>query len=344
MSLTEGRFTLLLTRNYHRETGVNDKTVLIQGGTVVVGDSVSEADVLIRGEVIESIGDLGNVGADRVVNADGLLVLPGAIDPHVHFNETNKGQNGVHDYLSGGKAAAFGGTTTIIDFADQIHGKPLLTVLDVKKEQARGAAVIDWNVHPIINQVTPEVVEEIPAIVAAGLPTIKCFMTFRSLTGESAVNMYSGKPGRIISDGDYIALTSRLREAGGMLMVHAEDSTIIDKIALDKMARGETRAIDHAQCRPAEAEASAIRRIAGVSRETACPVYIVHLSSIDGLREVTAAKEEGLPIWAETCPHFLIFTEEWLKREDGYKWVGSPPLRDEATQTALWESRKTPVH
>jgi len=316
---------------------VNEKSILIRGGTLVDNQSVDEGSLLIRGEVIEAVGDLGDVTADEIVDAEGLLVMPGAVDPHVHFNETNKGQNGVHDYLTGGRAAAFGGTTTIIDFADQIHGSPLLKVLDVKKEQAQGMAVIDWNVHPIINQVTAEVLEEIPEVVAAGLPTIKCFMTFRSLTGESAVNMYSGKPGRIISDEDYRNLTSRLREAGGMLMVHAEDSTIIDRIALDKLARGETRAIDHAQCRPAEAEASAIRRIAGVARETDCPVYIVHLSSIDGLKEVTGAKAEGLPIWAETCPHFLIFTEEWLKREDGYKWVGSPPLRDEATQDALWE-------
>jgi len=316
---------------------VSDKSILIRGGTVVEGNTVSEADLLIQGETIKEIGDISPLEAQEVIDASGLLVLPGAIDPHVHFNETNKDQNGVHDYLAGGRAAAFGGTTTIVDFADQIHGEPLLSVLDVKKEQARGQAVIDWNVHPIINQVTPEVVEEISAVVAAGLPTIKCFMTFRSLTGESAVNMYSGKPGRIISDQDYVDLTARLREAGGMLMVHAEDSTIIDKIALEKIGSGQTRAIDHARCRPAEAEASAVRRIVGVAKETRCPVYVVHLSSIPGLAEVTAAREEGLPVWAETCPHFLIFTDEKLQREDGYKWLGSPPLRDEATQVALWE-------
>jgi len=303
----------------------------------VDGQTVAEGDLLISGEKIEAVGDVAAGLADEVIDATGLLVLPGAIDPHVHFNETNKGQNGVHDYFTGGRAAAYGGTTTIVDFADQIHGKPLLAVLDVKKEQARGQAVIDWNVHPIINQVTAEVLEEIPEVVAAGLPTIKCFMTFRSLTGESAVNMYSGKPGRIISDEDYLGLTTRLREAGGMLMVHAEDSTIIDKIALDKLGKGETSAIDHALCRPADAEASAVRRIVGVARETGGRVYIVHLSSIDGLEEVTSARAEGLPVWAETCPHFLIFTDERLKRDDGYKWVGSPPLRDEATQAALWK-------
>lgn len=321
---------------------MRENTILIRGGTVVDGGRVSEASVLIRGETIAGIIEPASNGSfqdepDLVVDAEGLFVIPGAVDPHVHFNETNKGQSGVHDYLTGGRAAAFGGTTSIVDFADQIHGEPLLTVLEVKREQARGKAVIDWNVHPIINQVTPEVLEEIPDVVAAGLPTIKCFMTFRSLTGESAVNMYSGKPGRIISNEDYLGLCSRLRDAGGMLMVHAENSTIIDKLAMEKLARGEMKAIDHALCRPAEAEASAVRRIVGIARVTGCPVYIVHLSSIDGLKEVTAAREEGLPVWAETCPHFLIFTAEMLKRDDGYKWLGSPPLRDEATQAALWE-------
>lgn len=314
---------------------MSGKTILIKGGTVVIGEVVVEDDLLIQGETIAALGGVSE--ADEVFDASGLLVLPGAVDPHVHFNESNKGHAGVHDYLTGGRAAAFGGTTSIVDFADQIHGQPLLSVLDVKKEQAKGMAVIDWNVHPIINQVTPEVLEEIPEVVAAGLPTIKCFMTFRSLTGESAVNMYSGKPGRIISDEDYVGLTTRLREAGGMLMVHAEDSTIIDKLAMEKIEAGKTRAIDHARCRPAEAEASAVRRIVHVSRETGGRVYIVHLSSIDGLAEVGKARDEGVPLWAETCPHFLIFTDERLQREDGYKWLGSPPLRDEATQAALWE-------
>ena len=183
---------------------MNEKTILISGGTIVSSKETFQGDLLIRGETIQEVGNGAGSEADEVVDARGLLVLPGAVDPHVHFNETNKNQKGVHDYLTGGRAAAFGGTTSIVDFADQIHGSPLPSVLDVKREQARGQAVIDWNVHPIINQVTPEVLEEIPEVVGAGLPTIKCFMTFRSLTGESAVNMYSGKPGRIISDQDYV--------------------------------------------------------------------------------------------------------------------------------------------
>ena len=316
---------------------MSERTLLISGGTVVSSSAVSQQDVLIQNETISTVGDLAGVAADEHVDATGLLVLPGAIDPHIHFNERNKGQKGVHDFLTGGRAAAFGGTTTVIDFADQIHGQPLLSVLDQKRDQANGMAIIDWNVHPIINHVTPEVLEEIPAIVAAGLPTIKCFMTFRSLTGESAVNLYSGKPGRIISDDDFVHLSSRLEAVGGMLMVHAEDSTIIDKIAQEKLASGETKAIDHARCRPPESEGTAVRRIVEVARQTGGRVYVVHLSSIDGLDQIIEARTNGLKVYAETCPHFLIFTDEILKRDDGYKWLGSPPLRDEATQSALWD-------
>jgi dihydropyrimidinase len=316
---------------------LSERTLLISGGTVVSSNAVSQQDVLIQNETISTVGDLAGVAADEHIDATGLLVLPGAIDPHIHFNERNKGQKGVHDFLTGGRAAAFGGTTTVIDFADQIHGQPLLSVLDPKRDQANGMAIIDWNVHPIINHVTPEVLEEIPAVVAAGLPSIKCFMTFRSLTGESAVNLYSGKPGRIISDDDFVHLSSRLEAVGGMLMVHAEDSTIIDKIAQEKLASGETKAIDHARCRPPESEGNAVRRIVEVARQTGGRVYVVHLSSIDGLDQIIEARTNGLKVYAETCPHFLIFTDEKLKRDDGYKWLGSPPLRDEATQSALWD-------
>ena len=315
---------------------MSDKSILIRGGTLVTDQAVSKQDVLIRNETIAAVEHGLDGSADEVVDASGLLVLPGAVDPHIHFNERNKGQVGVHDYLTGGRAAAFGGTTTVIDFADQIHGEPLLSVLDVKRGEAKGKAIVDWNLHPIINHVTPEVLAEIPTLVATGLPTVKCFMTFRSLTGESAENMFSGKPGRIITDDNFVELSSRLKAAGGMLMVHAEDSTIIDKIALDKLSQGQTKAIDHARCRPPESEGNAVRRIVKVVEQSGGSVYVVHLSSIDGLNEVGGARAAGLPVYAETCPHFLVFTEEKLKRDDGYKWLGSPPLRDEATQAALW--------
>ncbi len=313
------------------------KTKLIKNGTVVRGQTVSQQDIFITGEVITAVGDSSNLKADEIIDATGLLVLPGAVDPHIHFNEQNKGHLGVHDYFTGSRAAAFGGTTSVIDFSDQIHGEPLLNVLKVKEEQAEGKALIDWNVHPIISNITPEILEEIPEVISAGMPTFKCFMTYRTLAGDSAENLYSGKPGRFITDEEFVSLSRCLQENGGMLMVHAEDSTIIDKNAMDKQKAGTTKAIDHARCRTPDSEANAIQRIVNVIKQTDGRLYIVHLSSIPGLEVVAAARRAGYDIFAETTPHYLIFTDEVLAREDGYKWLGSPPIRDQATQDTLWQ-------
>ncbi len=313
------------------------ETILIKGGTVVLGQSVSKQDILVKGEKISALGDLSGFSAGRMIDADGLIVLPGAIDPHIHFNESNKGHKGVHDYYTGSLAAAFGGTTSVVDFSDQIHGEPLINVIKVKEEQAAGKALIDWNVHPIISQVTPDVIREIPVLIEAGAPTFKCFMTFRSMSGESAVNMYSGKEGRFITDEEFIKLSRRLTKTGGMLMVHAEDSTVIDKNAVDMINRGQTKAVHHAMCRPPESETNAINRILKVVEKTGGRVFIVHLSSAEGLEVVGKARGEGIGVFAETTPHYLIFTDEKLKRDDGYKWLGSPPIRDKSTLNKLWK-------
>ena len=313
------------------------KTILIKGGTVVLGQTVSPQDILITCEVITAVGDLSSLHADETFDADGLLVLPGAVDPHIHFNEQNKGHRGVHDYFTGSRAAAFGGTTSVIDFSDQIHDAPLTDILKVKEEQARGQALIDWSVHPIISNVTPDIIEEVPELIKAGLPTFKCFMTYRTLAGESAENMYSGKPGRFISDREFVELSRCLQEHGGMLMVHAEDSTIIDKNAIHMMSAGTTKAIHHALCRTPESESNAIRRIVDVIKQTGGRLYIIHLSSTAGLDVVSTARGAGYDVFAETTPHYLVFTNDVLARDDGFKWLGSPPIRDKATQDRLWQ-------
>ncbi|MCP4728209.1 MAG: dihydropyrimidinase [bacterium] len=318
------------------KTSTND-TILIKGGTVVLGQAVSVNDVLIKGEKINAVGDLSGLKADVVYDASGLLVLPGAIDPHIHFNENNKGHTGVHDYYTGSRAAAFGGTTSVVDFSDQIHGEPLINVVRVKEEQAEGKALIDWNVHPIISQVTAEVLKEVPSLIEAGAPTFKCFMTYRSMSGESAVNMYSGQEGRFITDEEFTSLSQCLEESGGMLMVHAEDSTIIDKNAVDMIAKGKTKAKHHAMCRPPESETNALKRIFKIANRTGGRIFIVHLSSGEGVEVLGDARGKGLNVYAETTPHYLIFTDDILDREDGYKWLGSPPIRDKKTQDKLWK-------
>ncbi|MHC4664312.1 MAG: amidohydrolase family protein [Planctomycetota bacterium] len=148
--------------------------------------------------------------------------------------------------------------------------------------------------------------------------------------------MYGGEEGRFITDEEFISLSRRLTEYGGMLMLHAEDSTIIDKNALDTIKKGQTKAIDHAMCRPPESETNAIERILKVVEKTGGRIFIVHLSSARGVAVIGRARGEGLNIYAETTPHYLIFTDDILRREDGYKWLGSPPIRDKETQDALW--------
>lgn len=316
---------------------IKSDSILIKGGTVVLGQSVTISDVLIKGEKIHAIGNLTDIKAEKIIDAKGLLVLPGAIDPHIHFNEHNKGQIGVNDYYTGGRAAAFGGTTSVVDFSDQIHGEPLINVIKLKEEQAKDKAIIDWNVHPIISQVHSDMLKEIPALIDAGAPTFKCFMTYRSMSGESAVNMYSGIEGRFITDEELRMLSQNLENAGGMLMVHAEDSTIIDKNSVETVKKGLTKAIHHALCRPPESETNAINRILNVARKTDGKIFIVHLSSAEGVGIVGNARGEGLKVYAETVPHYLIFTDDKLRGDDGYKWLGSPPIRDKKAQDMLWK-------
>ncbi|UCF27195.1 MAG: amidohydrolase family protein, partial [Chloroflexota bacterium] len=155
------------------------KTTLIRGGTVAVGKSVSQQDLLIKGERIAALGDLSDLQPDETIDAGGLLVLPGGVDSHVHFNDVFMNTISVHDYYTGTLSAAFGGTTSVIDFSNQSPGTTLMSTIDAKHSEAEGKALVDWGVHPVITQPTERTLAEIPEVVAAGAPTIKCYMTYR---------------------------------------------------------------------------------------------------------------------------------------------------------------------
>ena len=304
--------------------GATAGTTLIRGGTVVVGETVARLDLLVRGERIATVGDLAGSRADRVVDADGLLVLPGGVDSHVHFNDVFMGTVSVHDYLTGTRAAAYGGTTSVIDFSNQVPGGTLTKTLEDKKEEARGKALVDWGVHPVITRADEATLTEIPEMVRMGAPTIKCYMTYRS-------------DGLLMEDEDLVRIVRRLTEAGGMLMLHAEDNDAIEANVPRLVGEGKTAPIFHARSKPPEVETEAIRRIVAMARETGGRFFIVHLASPGGLELVAGAMEEGLDIRAETCTHYLVFTEAMLEREDGIKWICSPPLRDEGVRQTLWE-------
>jgi dihydropyrimidinase len=303
------------------------KTTLIRGGKVVSCQKATRKDVLIQGEQIVSMGDLSDTQADTVVDAEGRLVLPGAVDTHVHFNDYFMNTVSVHDYYRGTLAAAFGGVTSIVDFANQAPGKTLQEALESKKAEAAENALVDWGVHPVITQLTPETLEEIPRVVEQGAPTIKCYMTYR-------------EEGLMVEDADLKRILESLRKAGGMLMVHAEDNDTIEENVSRMIGEGRTQPIYHARSRPPEAENLAIRRCIQLARETHGRLFIVHMATDEGIELVSRAQGEGCDVLAETCTHYLIFTEKMLEREDGIKWICSPPLRDQAVQERLWEGIK----
>jgi dihydropyrimidinase len=291
---------------------------------MVVGGAVDRQDLFIRGERVVAVGDLGSVTADRTVEAHGLLVLPGGVDTHVHFNDVFMGTVSVHDYLTGTRAAAFGGTTSVIDFSNQVPGGSLAKTLQDKREEAEGKALVDWGVHPAITRPDEETLGEIPQVVEAGAPTMKCYMTYR-------------EDGLLIEDEDLARVARPLTEAGGMLMLHAEDNDTIEANVPRLIEEGKTAAIYHARSKPPEVETEAIRRVIRMARETGGRFFIVHLASPGGLELLTEAMQAGLDIRPETCAHYLVFSEAMLEREDGIKWICSPPLRDEAAMEVLWQ-------
>lgn len=291
---------------------------------MVSGSTVSPQDILIQDEKIENVGDLSNEMADIEIDAEGLLVLPGAVDTHVHFNDEFMNTISVHDYYTGTLAAAFGGVTSIIDFSNQNAGEPLTNTISRKKEEAEGKALIDWGVHPVITQPSKETLDEIPIVVEAGAPTIKCYMTYRS-------------EGLMIEDRDLKEILKRLQEVNGMLMVHAEDNDILERNIPEMIRSGQISSIYHAKSRPPEAENNAIQHAITIAREIEGRLFIVHMTTGKGIEIVTSARAEGLEVLAETCTHYLVFTEEMLKRDDGIKWICSPPLRNKSIQDELWK-------
>lgn len=303
------------------------KTTLIKNGKIVLGQRVSQTDLLIRGEKIGAVGDLSGVTADEIVDAAGLLVLPGGVDTHVHFNDVFMNTISVHDYYTGTLAAAYGGTTSIIDFSNQEPGATLMSTIENKRQEANGLALIDWGVHPVITQPTAATLAEIPAVVAAGSPTIKCYMTYR-------------QEGLMIAEPDLRRILAGLRDAGGMLLVHAEDNELIEASIPRFLEAGLTSAIYHAESKPPSVENKAIADCIQMVRDVGGRLFIVHLTTAEGVALVGAARGEGLDVLAETCTHYLVLTDEALRRQDGIKWICSPPLRDQAAQNALWRGLK----
>jgi dihydropyrimidinase len=299
---------------------------LIANGTIVTAEGSQKADVLIDGESIAAIGaDLAGAGmtADETIDAKDKYVIPGAIDVHTHMELPFGGTFAKDTFESGTRAAAFGGTTTIIDFAVQSRGKSLRDGLDAWHAKAEGNAVADYGFHMIMSDVNDDTLKEMDTLVAEGVPDFKLFTAY---------------PGVFFSDdGAIFRAMQQTKKNGGLIMMHAENGLAIDVIAADTFSAGTTDPIGHGLARHAVLEGEATNRVIRLAQAAEVPVYIVHLSAKEALEEVKRARDEGLPAFAETCPQYLFLSLENLRNGfDGAKFVCSPPLRPADHHPELW--------
>jgi dihydropyrimidinase len=307
--------------------------ILISGGTVVNASGPFVADVLIDGERIAGVVEAGSAasrswreGADRVLDATGLYVVPGAIDAHTHMEMPFGGTHSVDTFETGTRAAAFGGTTSIIDFAIQSKGKSLREGLDAWHAKAEGRCAIDYM---IVSDVTESSLKEMDLVVDEGVTSFKLFMAYPGV-------FYS-------NDGQILQAMQQASGNGATIMMHAENGIAIDVLVAQSLARGEGDPRFHGATRPALFEGEATHRAIQLARVAGAPLYIVHLSAAEALDEVVAARDRGQNVFAETCPQYLFLSEADLAREgfEGAKFVCSPPLRAERHHADLWRGLRT---
>ena len=296
---------------------------LIKNGTIVNADSTSRADVLVDGETIATIGTDLAATADRTIDASGRWVIPGAIDVHTHMELPFGGTAAKDTFETGTRAAAFGGTTTIVDFAVQPRGKALRDGLDAWHAKADGNACIDYGFHMIISDVRDDVLEEMDTLVDEGVTTFKLFTAY---------------PGVFYSDdGAIFRAMQQTAKNGGLIMMHAENGMAIDVVAAQTFAAGNTDPYYHGTSRSPVLEGEATNRVIRLAEVAGAPVYIVHLSAREALNEVRRARDEGLPAFAETCPQYLFLSlDDMGDGFNGAKFVCSPPLRPADHQEDLW--------
>jgi dihydropyrimidinase len=297
---------------------------LIKGGTVVNADFSTTADVLVDGERIALIGENLDVSADRTIDAGGKLVIPGAIDVHTHMELPFGGTFAKDTFETGTRAAAFGGTTTIIDFAVQSKGAALREGLDAWHAKAEGKACVDYGFHMIMSDVTDATLAEMDALVDEGVTDFKLFTAY---------------PGVFFSDdGAIFRAMQQTAKNGGLIMMHAENGLAIDVVAAQNAEAGNTDPYFHGTSRSPVLEGEATNRVIRLAQVAEVPVYIVHLSAREALNAVRQARDEGLPAYAETCPQYLFLSLDDLGNGfEGAKFVCSPPLRPAHHQEDLWK-------
>ena len=299
-------------------------TTLIKNGTLVTAAETYPGDLLLEDGKIALMGrDLRADGA-QVVDAAGMYVLPGGIDVHTHLELPFGGTLSSDDYYSGHKAAAFGGTTSHLDFVIQAKGEGLRQALERWRKKSDGKAVLDYGFHMAITDLTPEVMDEIPLLAAHGVTTLKLFLAYKGVLQIDDATLYKS--------------LMKAAENGMLVMVHAENGDVIDVLVKDAVAKGNLAPEWHARTRPAWAEAEATMRAVALAGMAGAPLYVVHVTNGMAVDQIAYGRARGLQVMGETCTQYFFFTADDLARPDGAKWVCSPPMRTAADHEALWEA------
>ncbi|GAE35239.1 dihydropyrimidinase [Halalkalibacter akibai] len=303
---------------------------VIKNGVIVTATDTYQADLLIENGKISSIGQNFNETGAEVVDANGCYVFPGGIDPHTHLEMPFGGTVSKDDFETGTIAAAFGGTTTVIDFCLTNKGEPLKHALQTWHAKSKDKAVIDYGFHLMIGEMNEDVLEELPTIInEEGITSFKVFMAYK--------NVFQA------DDGTLFKTLLAAKELGGLVMVHAENGDVIDYLVKQALAEGKTDPIYHALTRPPEVEGEATGRAAELTGLANSQLYVVHVSCAEAAKKIAEARRRGFDVWGETCPQYLVLDKSYLEKPDfeGAKYVWSPPLRDKWHQDELWNALRT---
>ncbi|MCW2983234.1 MAG: hydA [Conexibacter sp.] len=301
------------------------QATLLQGGRVVSADGEYDGDVLIVGETIAAVGDVDAPPGATVLDVSGCRVMPGLIDNHTHLAMPFMGMRSSDDYDTGTQAAAAGGVTCLVDFAIQREPDQLRSALEEWQGRAEGAAHVDYGFHMAITNANESTIDDMQAIVDAGVSSFKLFMAYK---GELMTR-----------DDEMVACMERARDLGALTMVHAENGDVVDLLVKRALHAGQTDAVHHALTRPEFVEAEATSRAARLAEYTGASLFVVHVTCAAAAFEIQAAQQRGVPVSAETCTQYLVNTIDDLRRPgvEGCRYICSPPLRDASNHEPLWD-------
>ncbi|AKP79422.1 MULTISPECIES: dihydropyrimidinase [Priestia] len=300
---------------------------IVKNGVIVTATDTYKADILIENGVISAIGSAFEEQGCEVIDAKGNYVFPGGIDPHTHLDMPFGGTVTKDDFETGTRAAAFGGTTTVIDFCLTNKGEPLQKAIGTWHEKSKGKAAIDYSFHLMIGEITEDVLNELPTIIEKeGITSFKVFMAYKNVFQADDATLYQ--------------TLVQAKKLGALVMVHAENGDVIEYLTAKALEQGQTDPIYHALTRPPEIEGEATGRAAVLTELADSQLYVVHVSCAEAVKKIAEAREKGVNIWGETCPQYLTLDQTYLEKPDfeGAKYVWSPPLREKWNQDVLWNA------